>query len=167
MKIGAFQKCKVHSSSLKGFRITACQSWWNLHKWPLLDAGILNCYCYTAVSSSNSKCPRQAVVTCKLHQLWQAVILKPFKLEECILHFWKPPIFINLVVAAQGYSYILNTLKSFPKMDRFIIVCVVAGYISIWPSVPTKWVLSSNHWCNLGLAKHCSLPPQFEVLKGS
>ena len=61
--------------------------------------------------------------------------MKPFKLEECILHFWKPPIFINLVVAAQGYSYILNTLKSFLKMDHFIIVSVVAGYISIWPSV--------------------------------
>ena len=31
---------------------------------------------------------------CELQQLWQAVILKHLKLEECILHFWKPPIFI-------------------------------------------------------------------------
>ena len=27
LKIGGFQKCKIHSSGLKGFRITACQSW--------------------------------------------------------------------------------------------------------------------------------------------
>ena len=64
MKTGGFQKCKVHSSSLKGLRVTACQSWCNLHKWPLLDAGISYCYCLRPCSSSNSKCPRQAVVTC-------------------------------------------------------------------------------------------------------
>ena len=32
MKIGDFQKCKIHSSSLRGFRITACQSWCNSQK---------------------------------------------------------------------------------------------------------------------------------------
>ena len=32
------------------------------------------------------------------------MILKPFKLEECILHFWKPPIFINLVTACLLYT---------------------------------------------------------------
>ena len=41
-----------------------CQSWCNLHKWPLLDASISYCYCLRPCSSSNSKCPRQAVVTC-------------------------------------------------------------------------------------------------------
>ena len=45
-----------------------------------------------------------------MHQLWQAIILKPFKLEECILHFWKPPIFIDLVPTDQGHSCILNTV---------------------------------------------------------
>ena len=88
----------------------------------------------------------------ELHQFWQAVILKPFKLDKCTLHFWKPPIFINLVVAAQRYSFILNTLKSFPKMDRFIIVSVVAGYISIWPSV---------HWQEYRLGQipsACTIP---------
>ena len=29
MKIRDFQKCKIHSSSLRSFRITACQSWCN------------------------------------------------------------------------------------------------------------------------------------------
>ena len=57
-----------------------------------------------------------------LHQLWQAVILKPFKLEECILHFWKPPIFINLVLAGQDHTYILNTQKAFLKIASFITV---------------------------------------------
>ena len=71
----------------------------------------------------------------EFHQLWQAVVLKPFKLEECILHFWKPPIFINLVLADQGYSCVLNTWKSVLKMDRFITVYLVERYISIWISV--------------------------------
>ena len=40
-----------------------------------------------------------------LHYIsWQAVILKPFKLEEYVFDFWKPPIFINLVAAGQGHS---------------------------------------------------------------
>ena len=41
---------------------------------------------------------------CELHQLRQAVILKPLKLEECILHFWKSPIFINLVPTSHSDS---------------------------------------------------------------
>ena len=50
MKIRGFQKCKIHSCSLNGFRITACQSWCIFGPaaiWLLLDAGISNCYCYT------------------------------------------------------------------------------------------------------------------------
>ena len=46
---------------------------------------------------------------CELHQLLQAVILKLLKLEECILHFWKSPIVINVVPTSQGHSCILNT----------------------------------------------------------
>ena len=62
---------------------------------------------------------------CELHQLWQAVILKPLKLEECILHFWKPPIFINLVLAGQDHTYVLNTQKAFLKIASFITVYLV------------------------------------------
>ena len=72
---------------------------------------------------------------CELHQLWQAVILKPFKLEECILHFWKSPIFINMVPTSQGHSYILNTKKSILQIAGFILVSVVAGCIIFWESV--------------------------------
>ena len=57
---------------------------------------------------------------CELHQLWQAVILKPFELEECTFDFWKPPILINLDVAGQGHSCVLNTRKSFMNDPRFI-----------------------------------------------
>ena len=60
-----------------------------------------------------------------LHQLWHAVILKPFKLKECILHFWKPLNFINMVPADQDHSCILNTWKSFLKMAGF-------GVFMIW-----------------------------------
>ena len=52
MKIRGFQKCKIHSCSLNGFRITACQSWCIFGPaaiWLLLDAGISNCYCYTGM----------------------------------------------------------------------------------------------------------------------
>ena len=57
-----------------------------------------------------------------MHQLWQAIILKPFKLEEYILHFWKPPIFINLVSAGQGHTYILNTQKAYFNIASFLTV---------------------------------------------
>ena len=57
-----------------------------------------------------------------MHQLWQAFILEPLKVEECILHFWKPPIFINLVLAGQDHTYILNTQKAFLKIASFITV---------------------------------------------
>ena len=57
------------------------------------------------------------ITFCELHQLWQAVILKPLKLEECILHFWKSPIFINVVPTSQGHSFILNNFH--PKDSWF------------------------------------------------
>ena len=60
-----------------------------------------------------------------LLKLWKAVVLKPFKLEECIVHFWKPPIFINLVTAGQDHTYILNTQKAFLKIVSFITVYLV------------------------------------------
>ena len=61
----------------------------------------------------------------KIHQLWQAVILKPFKLQECILHFWKPLIFINLVSAGQDHSYVLNTRFWLQKRSTFHRACVI------------------------------------------
>ena len=93
MKIEGFQKCKVHSSSLKGFRITDCQNWCKF-----APAGICT---------------------------WDLTILKPFKLEEFILDFWKPSIFINLVLAGQDHTYVLNTQKAFLKIASFITVYLV------------------------------------------
>ena len=60
-----------------------------------------------------------------LYQLWQALTLKPFKLEECILYFWKPPNFNNLVPADQDHSCVFNTWKSFLKIAGF-------GVFMIW-----------------------------------
>ena len=56
------------------------------------------------------------------------VILKPLKLEECILHFWKYPIFINVVPTSQGHSCILNTYKSILKKAGFILVCLLGVF---------------------------------------
>ena len=56
---------------------------------------------------------------CVLQKFWQAVFLKPFQLEECILHFRKVPIFIYLVAAGQGHSCVSNTSKSLND-PRFI-----------------------------------------------
>ena len=72
-----------------------------------------------------------------MHQLWQAVILKPLKLGECILHFWKPPIFINLVPTDQGHSCILNTKKSILKIAGFITVSLLGVYILFSITVST------------------------------
>ena len=57
------------------------------------------------------------------------VILKPFKLQECILHFWKPLIFINLVSAGQDHSYVLNTRFWLQKRSTFHRACVIGVYI--------------------------------------
>ena len=59
-------------------------------------------------------------------------------LGECILHFWKPPIFINLAQTGQGHSCILNTYKSILKIAGFILVYVLAGCIIFWESVGMK-----------------------------
>ena len=52
----------------------------------------------------------------ELHQLWQAIILKPLKLEECILHIWKSPIFINVFPTRE---LLFQYLKIHPKDSWF------------------------------------------------
>ena len=74
---------------------------------------------------------------CELHQLLQAVILKPLKLEECILHFRKSPIFINVVPTSQGHSCVLNTKKSILKIAGFITVSLLGVYILFSMTVPS------------------------------
>ena len=71
-------------------------------------------------------------------QLWRLVTLKPLKLQQCTLHFWKPLIFFYLDKRGQGLSYVLNTQKAFVKIPGFTIVSLLAGYISIWLSVSVK-----------------------------
>ena len=71
-------------------------------------------------------------------QLWRLVTLKPLKLQQCTLHFWKPLIFFYLDKRGQGHSYVLNTQKAFLKIPGFTIVSLLAGYISIWLSVYHK-----------------------------
>ena len=75
---------------------------------------------------------------CELHQLWQAVILQPLKLEECILHFWKSPTFINVVPTSQGHSCVLNNEKSILKIDGFITVSLLGVYIFFSMTVGPK-----------------------------
>ena len=67
-------------------------------------------------------------------QLRRLVTLKPLKLQQYTLHFWKPLIFFYLDKRGQGHSYILNTQKAFVKIPGFTIVSLLAGYISIWLS---------------------------------
>ena len=55
-------------------------------------------------------------------QLWRLVTLKPLKLQQCTLHFWKPLIFFYLDKRGQGHSYVLNTQKVLLKIPGFTIV---------------------------------------------
>ena len=71
-------------------------------------------------------------------EVWRLIILKPLKLQQCTLHFWKPLIFFYLDKRGQGHSYVLNTQKAFVKIPGFTIVSLLAGYISIWLSVSVK-----------------------------
>ena len=77
MKIVGFQKCKIHSFSLKGLKITACQSW-----------------CKSAETRIRTQV---CSVSAYLHQIWEAVIPKPFKLDQYILHFLKGQKSVNAV----------------------------------------------------------------------
>ena len=88
----------------------------------------------------------------KIHQLWQAVILKPFKLQECIFHFWKPLIFSNLVSAGQDHSYVLNTRFWLQKRSTFHRACVIGVYILF-----SMTVLLSLKICTTDLGQHISL----------
>ena len=81
----------------------------------------------------------------KIHQLWQAVILKPFKLQECILHFRKPLIFINLVSAGQDHSYVLNTRFWLQKRSTFHRACVIGVYILFSLTVTRKRLLQHEN----------------------
>ena len=83
---------------------------------------------------------------CELHQLWQAVILKPLKLEECILHFWKSPIFINVVPTSQGHSCFLNTEKSILKIAGFITVSLLGVYILFSMTVGKQQGKNWDRW---------------------
>ena len=57
---------------------------------------------------------------CELHQLWQALILTPFELGKCILHYWKAPVFNYLDAAVQGHTCVLDNWKPFVNDPRFI-----------------------------------------------
>ena len=52
-------------------------------------------------------------------QLWRPITLKPLKLQQCTLHFWKPLIFFSLGKKGQGHSYVLNTQKASLKIPVF------------------------------------------------
>ena len=86
-----------------------------------------------------------------MHQLWQAVILKPLKLGECILHFWKPPIFINLVPTDQGHSCILSTKKFILKISCFITVSLLGVYILFSMTVSDQEVIQTSNDVNFVL----------------
>ena len=87
-KIRGFQKCKVHCCNFKGFKVTSLQS----STWPGFEPGppawvnspMLNTY-----AGGPDWSPGQS-------ELWRLVTLKPLKLQQCTLHFWKPLIFSYL-----------------------------------------------------------------------
>ena len=60
-------------------------------------------------------------------KLWRLVTLKPLKLQQCTLHFWKPLIFFYLGKRDQGHSYVLNTQIVFLKIPSFTIVSLLLG----------------------------------------
>ena len=79
-------------------------------------------------------------------ELWRFVPLKPLKLQQCTLHFWKPLIFFYLDKRVQGHSYVFNTQKAFVNIPGFTIVSLLAGYISIWLSVSMSCPENAQDW---------------------
>ena len=60
-------------------------------------------------------------------ELWRLVILKPLKLQQCTLHFWKPLIFFYLDKRGQEHScmFIYDMLSGIPigLLNKIAIVC--------------------------------------------
>ena len=54
-----------------------------------------------------------------MHQLWQAVPLKSFKIQRYTSQFWKSPNFICLEPASQDNISALNAWNSLPKVAGF------------------------------------------------
>ena len=103
-EIGGFQKGITCPCASRGFKVAGCQTFLIFQK-----SHFPFCVSYFHRKTAPPMNTVGFFTFCELHQLWQAVILKPIKLEECILHFWKSPIFINVVPTNQGHSCILNT----------------------------------------------------------
>ena len=52
-------------------------------------------------------------------ELWRLVILKPLKLQQCILHFWKPLMFFYMDNRGQEHSFMFSLWYVIGNTHRF------------------------------------------------
>ena len=128
IKIGIFQKCKVHLCILKGFKTAAHQIWHILR--------------IVRESNPGQRNWLDSQTTRRMCQLWWAAVLMPFKIQRCTLQFWKIPVFFYVVPAYQNNSCNLNTRESVPKIATFITVYLLAVCNQVQLTVSKYWLVT-------------------------
>ena len=113
IKIGGFQKCKVHCCNFKDFKVTSLQSLATPGFEPTPPAWVTNGSRLTHAGGMGSN-PAVA-------KLWRLVTLKSLKLQQCTLHFWKPPVFIFLDKRDQERSCIFSLWYAITNTLRFTL----------------------------------------------
>ena len=111
IKTWGFQKCKVHCCNFKGFKVTSLQSSACLGFEPRPPAWVTREQFVTHAGGPGSS-PSVA-------KLWRLVTLKSLKLQQCTLHFWKPPVFIFLDKRDQEHSCIFSLWYAIGNTLRF------------------------------------------------
>ena len=111
IKTGGFQKCKVHCCNFKDFKVTSLQSLATPGFEPTPPAWVKREPFVTHAGGVGSN-PGVA-------KLWRLVTLKSLKLQQCTLHFWKPPVFIFLDKRDQERSCIFSLWYAIGNTLRF------------------------------------------------
>ena len=111
IKTGGFQKCKVHCCNFKDFKVTSLQSLATPGFEPTPPVWVKREPFVTHAGGVGSN-PGVAKV-------WRLVTLKFLKLQQCTLHFWKPPVFIFLDKGDQEHSCIFSLWYAIANTRRF------------------------------------------------
>ena len=110
-EIRGFWKCKVHCCNFKGFKVTSLQSLTRPGFEPRPPAWVN----FPMLSDSYGRRGLKSWPG----EIWRFVTLKPLKLQQCTLHFWKPPVFVSLDKRDQEHSWIFRLWYAIANTQRF------------------------------------------------
>ena len=82
----------------------------------------------------------------RVPQLWRLVTLKPLKLQQCTLHFWKPLIFFYLYKRGQEHSCMFSLWYAIGKTHRFTLWNrrKIYRFLDHYKLITNAWYLKKN-----------------------